>query len=112
MHLNLPHEGPNLGPVGPRIHPQRPPDCAGHADQALHPAQVGLGAGRDRAAEVGGAIHEYRISFDADFGVLAFELENHPRQLAVWEQHVASAAEEAVTATPFCFSRRTNSGKE
>src|SRR5580692_5008247 len=77
--LNFADECSNLGAVGSRIHPQRAPDRSRNADQALHSAEVVLGAGRHCAAEIGGAIDEDAVALKAHFRVLPRKLQDDPR---------------------------------
>ena len=56
--LHLADIGSDLRAVGARVHPQRASDRSRHADQAFHAAQIVLGAGGDRAPEVGGAVDD------------------------------------------------------
>ena len=55
-----------------------------------------LGAGGDRASEVGGAVHENVVAFKPHIRILPRQLQDHPGKFSVGQKNVAAAAEEAV----------------
>ena len=57
IEFHLANVGANLRAIGTGVHAQRPTDCAGNPNQALHATEVMFGAKRNRAAEVGGRIN-------------------------------------------------------
>jgi hypothetical protein len=89
-----------LHAVGASVHAQGAADGTGDADEALHAAEVVLGAVCDGAAEVGCGVNVCEISFQDDVGFGSSELEDDPREFTVADKKIRTAAKEFVGDLP------------